>query len=733
MAVAFTTNCTHDEPDMWNISGSWDGSVPFVDVTPPTVTVYISSVDITGVEEIRISDNELYVGDKLVASWTDNVTKNCKVRISFDGVVISSGEVARHSWTLSLVVTDDAGNSGQKVINLVLEEVFPELNILQPVVDIFGGVAVHITDTQMLIDDEVVVEWSDKRTEKCKVSMSLLNAEVKDGDILSQSWMLKLTVTNDDGMSSTAEIKLIKEGIYWLENLEQLSLMVDEEYDLLSGVSFGKGVELVKVVVVTGSGASIIGDPNHFTPDYPGRVSVLFTIEKGGYAFTVSVNLTIHPLEYKGVTFENSKFEYLPYYSSYIMKYKSESLTPYFIAIGKTAEFVRNWHNNGNSVHLLWWEYNDEDDPFWAHGVRWYKTYKAWRFNDVVCGFTSDENHNWAVLSKVIDYVKQFPNICFTMSNAIRGVRGNMDELRKLLEFDNVVLFHAIWNRGNEERIINNEDVQVTKEGDYWYTTTSDSSSQCFGGSSPFVGSKWVETINSKKNNKFTVTWYNKDDFYTSDFNSWPQHCYMGNWFPRKWNWNTIIKMYAQDYFIDWRYWLHETSSYPTAAAAAVFGNMIDVVMGNHPWITVPNALDIIDNYLIEKRMRFIDYNVSEEIQTWWFIYDVDVEKFNEEEVLHVSELSQLSFNSDIVELPSRKGVCYVGKWIQFEYNGEKYDGNNDSTFVQAIHSWETIKWYFSKDRFRKFGWTNSVEIVVCGVDKDCKLILDKTITKNVE
>lgn len=69
----------------------------------------------------------------------------------------------------------------------MLEEVFPELNILQPVVDIFGGVAVHITDTQMLIDDEVVVEWSDKRTEKCKVSMSLLNAEVKDGDILSQS------------------------------------------------------------------------------------------------------------------------------------------------------------------------------------------------------------------------------------------------------------------------------------------------------------------------------------------------------------------------------------------------------------------------------------------------------------------------------------------------------------------------------------------------------------------
>lgn len=41
--------------------------------------------------------------------------------------------------------------------------------------------------------------------------------------------------------------------------------------------------------------------------------------------------------------------------------------------------------------------------------------------------------------------MKQFPNICFTMSNAIDGVvRSTTDELRELLEFDNVVLFDAI-------------------------------------------------------------------------------------------------------------------------------------------------------------------------------------------------------------------------------------------------------------------------------------------------
>ena len=67
--------------------------VPVIDVTPPTIKVLLSTVDITGVEEIRISGNELSIGSKLVASWSDNVTKNCMVQMTFDGVSVSSGNV----------------------------------------------------------------------------------------------------------------------------------------------------------------------------------------------------------------------------------------------------------------------------------------------------------------------------------------------------------------------------------------------------------------------------------------------------------------------------------------------------------------------------------------------------------------------------------------------------------------------------------------------------------------
>lgn len=82
--MAFTS-CSHNE-----------SGIP-ADATPPTIKVHFSSVEITGEEVIRVSGNELYIGDKLVAEWTDNVTKDCKVQMKLDGVVIASGNVLTHS------------------------------------------------------------------------------------------------------------------------------------------------------------------------------------------------------------------------------------------------------------------------------------------------------------------------------------------------------------------------------------------------------------------------------------------------------------------------------------------------------------------------------------------------------------------------------------------------------------------------------------------------------------
>ena len=91
MTMTFTS-CAHEEN-----TENPSSSLPAVDKTPPTITLHRTSVDITGVEQISIVGSELRVGDILVASWKDNVTKSCQVKMMFEGTAISSGEVPEKS------------------------------------------------------------------------------------------------------------------------------------------------------------------------------------------------------------------------------------------------------------------------------------------------------------------------------------------------------------------------------------------------------------------------------------------------------------------------------------------------------------------------------------------------------------------------------------------------------------------------------------------------------------
>ena len=97
MAVVIPVSCSHDEPSSEIPVPVPTPSGPVVDTTPPTITVLLSSLDIIGVEKILISGSELHVGDKLVATWTDDVTKSCTVKVTFDGAAVTSGDVTRKS------------------------------------------------------------------------------------------------------------------------------------------------------------------------------------------------------------------------------------------------------------------------------------------------------------------------------------------------------------------------------------------------------------------------------------------------------------------------------------------------------------------------------------------------------------------------------------------------------------------------------------------------------------
>ena len=58
--------------------------------------------------------------------------------------------------------------------------------------------------------DEVIATWNDDRTdaEKCTVSIKYNGTEVKSGDSFKYQGTLSITISDDEGASSSADISL---------------------------------------------------------------------------------------------------------------------------------------------------------------------------------------------------------------------------------------------------------------------------------------------------------------------------------------------------------------------------------------------------------------------------------------------------------------------------------------------------------------------------------------------
>lgn len=186
-----------------------------------------------------------------------------------------------------------------------MEEVFPDLTVVQPEVNVFGGATLGITDTQLLIGGALVASWSDKRTKQCKVGVTVNGSEVKNGDTVGKPGKLVLTVTNDQGKSTTAEITLKNEAFSGEVTLGDMH--IDEEVNLLSGITLANDATLLKTEIEIDGLRTEIADPQHFTPDTPGTCTIIFTVVgKNGDTAEVRVeNITIKPLEYDAMEITN--------------------------------------------------------------------------------------------------------------------------------------------------------------------------------------------------------------------------------------------------------------------------------------------------------------------------------------------------------------------------------------------------------------------------------------------
>ena len=233
----------------------------------------------------------------------------------------------------------------------MLEEPFPEMTVAQSVVNVFGGSRMQLTDTQLLLDDDVVVAWTDKRTARCKVSVALNDGELHDGDVVSEAGTLTVTVTNDQGKSAEAEVTLTCEAIYGLESLRSAPLQVDQQTDLLGGITLARGAELVKTEVEMDNKRNAI-DPEHYTPEYPGAMNIIFAV-KGRNGNTVEVkveNLTIKPLDYQEMSIGTANMieEKYPWYKN-LRQVTKDFIYPHLIS----SYAACNWSKLDNRVHII--------------------------------------------------------------------------------------------------------------------------------------------------------------------------------------------------------------------------------------------------------------------------------------------------------------------------------------------------------------------------------------------
>ena len=146
-------------------SDGWDTTEVVKDTTPPTINLLSSSTDITWGKEVRISGNQLYIWSTLIASWSDETTKNCKVELSINWKPVTSWTTISEEWTLTIKVTDAAGNTKNASLTLNINNA-PEITVDKYEINIFWWEKLNISEYQLMIWDETVASRKDESWKK---------------------------------------------------------------------------------------------------------------------------------------------------------------------------------------------------------------------------------------------------------------------------------------------------------------------------------------------------------------------------------------------------------------------------------------------------------------------------------------------------------------------------------------------------------------------------------------
>lgn len=722
LALALTGACAHNEvPDAPDVPDTPD--TPAVDTKAPVIKVTIPDINVIDGLEVTIGDGELSIGSQVVATWADETTKKCKAEISVGGKSVSSGSILSEAGTLILSVADDAGNTATaQVILTIVDSGAPEISVGISQKNVVAGVVVTVTDNQLLFDDAVAASWSDDYTAKCRLEMVFTPADgspktINSGDVLSEAGTLEITVTDDFDNKTSVEITLTAVAVFCIESLQNLSIKVDEEVDLLQGITIAEGLTLQKVECVQDGQRITIPNPNAFVQEYPATIGIILTLTRtdGKTIEVIADGLTVKPLDYNAP-------------SLVVANMIEEQYSWYNVLSAKTKEFVlghiltsyitAQWYQKDNLEYIIMGEAPGSIDcvnvgqnaGVGSHADEGYE-----RIRNITPNGTIKACGGW--WSDLENYINQYPDRLFMISCAADRLAGDTPEqlradrnysiLQRILNNDNVIVSVASGNNiGVVTKIINETIAPV------------------------YLGSYLSSSVNSWKNNKLTVVGYNPNQrniFLDDSQSRLPIGFGAGNIIV------PFVPIKDSDSLVE-----DETtgSSYPTAALSSSLGNFLSILMTNYPGTTLEGANTImIEKYFREETYRYKDPDDGQiKDGGKWYFFDTD--KFLKDEVLHreavAAALSGIA--QEDIELPSTCGLTYEGAGIRFTTEGETYDmtEENRAALEDAVKSGNEVTWLYSPLRARKYGISGNHTIAVSVMDKAGNLVPDVTLDLSI-
>lgn len=255
-----------------------------------------------------------------MASWKDDKSTTCTVTLSFTAAdnsskTLNSEDKLSEEGKLRITVADEAGNSSTADITLTRTDTkAPEIDVKISEKNVIAGVKVTIQENQLLFDDTVAASWTDDYSTAFSVELSLMvdgasPKAIKPGDVLLDAGKLTLAVADEFQNKASGEITLTATAITGLENLQNLTLQVDQEVNLLQGLTIAEGLTLSKVEVEQDGVRSEIPNPQAYIPEFPGTINIILTLARtDGSTIEVKVdNLTVNALAYNKMTVTDLK------------------------------------------------------------------------------------------------------------------------------------------------------------------------------------------------------------------------------------------------------------------------------------------------------------------------------------------------------------------------------------------------------------------------------------------